>query len=116
MKTYKLKINGEIYEAKVVEYTDEYAKVNVNGTDYKITFQEDDTRQVPKLASQEKAVPMAPTLTSGFEAGTGELRAPIPGVIHDIKVKEGDKVTKGQTLLLLEAMKMETEIASLWME
>ena len=112
MKTYKLKISGEIYEAKVVEYTDEHAKVNVNGTDYTITFVEDDTRQVPVLASQEKAVPMAPTLTSGFEAGTGELRAPIPGVIHDIKVKEGDKVAKGQTLLLLEAMKMETEIAS----
>jgi biotin carboxyl carrier protein len=112
MKTYKLKISGEIYEAKVVEYTDEHAKVNVNGTDYTITFMEDDTRQVPKLASQEKAVPIAPTLTSGFEAGTGELRAPIPGVIHAIKVKEGDKVTKGQTLLLLEAMKMETEIAA----
>jgi pyruvate dehydrogenase E2 component (dihydrolipoamide acetyltransferase) len=112
MKTYKLKISGEIYEAKVVEYTDEHAKVNVNGTDYTITFVEDDTRQVPVLASQEKAVPMAPTLTSGFEAGTGELRAPIPGVIHDIKVKEGDKVAKGQTLLLLEAMKMETEIAA----
>jgi biotin carboxyl carrier protein len=112
MKTYKLKISGEIYEAKVVEYTDEHAKVNVNGTDYTITFMEDDTRQVPKLASQEKAVPLAPTLTSGFEAGTGELRAPIPGVIHAIKVKEGDKVTKGQTLLLLEAMKMETEIAA----
>ena len=112
MKTYKLKISGEIYEAKVVEYTDEHAKVNVNGTDYTITFMEDDTRQVPKLASQEKPVPIAPTLTSGFEAGTGELRAPIPGVIHAIKVKEGDKVTKGQTLLLLEAMKMETEIAA----
>lgn len=112
MKTYKLKINGELFEAKVVEYTDEHAKVNVNGTDYTITFEDDDTRVVPKLASQEKAVPMAPTLSSGFEAGTGELRAPIPGVIHAIKVKEGDKVTKGQTLLLLEAMKMETEIAA----
>ena len=112
MKTYKLKINGELFEAKVMEYTDEHARVNVNGTDYNITFEDEDTRVVPKLASQEKAVPMAPTLSSGFEAGTGELRAPIPGVIHAIKVKEGDKVTKGQTLLLLEAMKMETEIAA----
>lgn len=112
MKTYKLKINGELFEAKVMEYTDDHAKVNVNGTDYNITFEDEDTRVVPKLASQEKAVPMAPTLSSGFEAGTGELRAPIPGVIHAIKVKEGDKVAKGQTLLLLEAMKMETEIAA----
>lgn len=112
MKTYKLKINGELFEAQVMEYTDEYAKVKVNGSDYTITFQDEDTRQIPKLASQEKAVPIAPTLSSGFEAGTGELRAPIPGVIHEIKVKEGDAVTKGQTILVLEAMKMETEIAA----
>ncbi len=112
MKTYKLKINGEQYEAQVVEYTDNFAKVKVNGTEYTINFEEEDTRQVPKLASQEKAVPLAPSLSSGFEAGTGELRAPIPGVIHTIKVKEGDKITKGQTILILEAMKMETEIAA----
>jgi biotin carboxyl carrier protein len=40
------------------------------------------------------------------------VRAPMPGLIKEIAVKEGDAVTKGQRLLILEAMKMENEIAA----
>jgi len=112
MKTYKLKINGARFEARVMEFTETHAKINVNGTDYLIQIEEDTPQQVPKLASQDKAVPLAPSFSSGFEPGTGELRAPIPGVIVSIKVKEGEKVTKGQTIITLEAMKMESEIAA----
>lgn len=42
---------------------------------------------------------------SGGGAGSGELVAPMPGQIVDVRVVEGDVVTKGQTLLVLEAMK-----------
>lgn len=111
MKSYKLKINGERFDARVVEYSENHAKINVNGTDYLIQIEED-APLVPKLASQDKAVPLAPSFSSGFEPGSGELRAPIPGVIVSIKVKEGDKVAKGQTIITLEAMKMESEIAA----
>ena len=38
------------------------------------------------------------------------VKAPMPGNILDVKVKAGDSVTKGQTLVVLEAMKMENEI------
>ena len=38
------------------------------------------------------------------------MKSPLPGVILDIKVKEGDEVKKGQTLIILEAMKMENSI------
>jgi acetyl/propionyl-CoA carboxylase alpha subunit len=38
-------------------------------------------------------------------ASSGELRAPMPGQIVDVRVAEGDAVAKGQTLLVLEAMK-----------
>lgn len=111
MKSYKLIINGEKYEARVEEYTETHAKITVNGTDYSIQFEDDKSSQMPKLA-QEKAVPIAPGFSSGFEPGTGELRAPIPGVIVKIHVSEGDKIKKGQTLVSLEAMKMESEIAA----
>lgn len=40
----------------------------------------------------------------------GELTAPMPGQVRAINVKEGESVTKGQTLLVLEAMKMEIRI------
>lgn len=39
-----------------------------------------------------------------------ELAAPMPGVIRAVNVREGESVTKGQTLLVLEAMKMEIRI------
>jgi biotin carboxyl carrier protein len=43
---------------------------------------------------------------------TGEIVAPIPGRIMEVKVKVGDPVTKGQTVVTMEAMKMENNIAS----
>jgi len=43
---------------------------------------------------------------------SGELTAPMPGQVRAVNVKEGDTVTKGQTLMILEAMKMEIRIQS----
>lgn len=43
-------------------------------------------------------------------AGGEPVKAPMPGNILDVKVKAGDKVTTGQALCVLEAMKMENEI------
>ncbi len=112
MKTYKLVINGEKYAARVLEYSGTHAKVSVNGTEFYIQIEQDQPSVVPKLASQEMAVPIAPNFSSNHETGTGDVKAPIPGVISSISVKEGDMVKKGQTLLILEAMKMESEIAA----
>ena len=56
------------------------------------------------------------TKSSGTKRGggkhehSGELSAPMPGQVRAVNVKEGDAVTKGQTLLVLEAMKMEIRI------
>ena len=45
-------------------------------------------------------------------AGTGGVASPIAGTVLEVKVKAGDQVTQGQTLLIIEAMKMETAIAA----
>ncbi|HOY85090.1 MAG TPA: biotin/lipoyl-binding protein [Candidatus Syntrophosphaera sp.] len=112
MKTYKLIIGGQRYEARVLEYTPSHAKININGTDYLIQIEDDALPQVPVLPQQEQAVPLAPAFSSDFASGTGEIRAPLPGVIASLKVKEGEAVKKGQTILVLEAMKMESELAA----
>lgn len=112
MKTYKLIIGGQRYEARVLEYTTSHAKININGTDYLIQIEDDTLSQVPVLPQQEHSVPLAPAFSSDFAAGSGEVRAPLPGVIASIRVKEGEAVKKGQTILVLEAMKMESEIAA----
>ena len=46
----------------------------------------------------------------GSHHAAGELTAPMPGQVRGVNVREGDRVTKGQTLLVLEAMKMEIRI------
>lgn len=112
MKTYKLTINNEKYDARVVEYSSTHAKININGTDYIVHIEDETVASVPKLANQEKAVPLAPAFSSGVDVGTGEVKAPLPGVIVSIPVAEGEMVKKGQTIIVLEAMKMQSEIAS----
>lgn len=112
MKTYKLTINNQKYDARIVEYTPTHAKINVNGTDYWVQIEDDALHNIPKLSAQDRAVPMAPTMKSGVDVNSGEVRAPIPGVIVSIPVAEGDKVKKGQTIMILEAMKMQSEIGA----
>ncbi len=112
MKTYKLTINGDKYEAKVVEYSGTHAKININGADYLIQIEDDSAISVPKLPEQEKSVPLAPSFNSDFEGKSGELRAPLPGVIVSIPVKEGDSVKQGQPIIIIEAMKMQSEIGA----
>jgi biotin carboxyl carrier protein len=112
MKTYKLLINNEHFEAKIVEYSPTHAKINLNGTEYLVQIEDDKIQNIPKLAAQEKAVPLAPAFSSSADLYSGEIRAPLPGVIVSILVSEGEEVKKGQAILIIEAMKMQSEIAS----
>jgi propionyl-CoA carboxylase alpha chain len=48
----------------------------------------------------------------GLEAVAGSLNAPMPGTILDVRAKVGDRVTKGATLVVMEAMKMEHHISA----
>ena len=84
-------------------------KVNVNGTEYAISIElmSEEEAQAAKAAPKAEAAP-AP---QAAPAGEGEeVKAPMQGTILSVKVKEGDSVSKGQILFVLEAMKMENEI------
>lgn len=63
----------------------------------------------PVAAPQPAAPAPAAPAASG---GTGTIVSPMPGTVLDVKVKEGDAVSVGQVVIILEAMKMETEIVS----
>jgi len=62
------------------------------------------------VAAPQPAAP-APAPASGAGAA-GSIVSPMPGTVLDVKVKEGDAVSVGQVVVILEAMKMETEIVS----
>ncbi len=117
MKEYKFKINGNDYAVAVHGVEDNVATVTVNGTDYTVEVEGMVSKpKTPKLI-QTPTIPStdahpAVAKTSKPTAGGTAIKSPLPGVILELKVKEGDHVKVGQHLLVLEAMKMENNIDS----
>jgi len=114
MKTYKMKINGEKYDAKIKKYKNFQVVVEVNGIDYEIELEKTDHKKTVIVRS-EKTKPVldvVKTPAKSVVASAGSVLAPIPGLVLRLLVKEGDNVNAGDTVLILEAMKMESEIAS----
>lgn len=108
MKSYKMKINGETYDARIISFDSESAKVEVNGNVFLVEFEDDNQNMIPRITRTYKEAPGAPQLSVDY--ADGSVKAPIPGVIVSIKKNVGDRVEKGQAIVILEAMKMESEI------
>lgn len=116
MKEYSLKINGNKYQVSVDSISEEGASVKVNGTAYNVEIEGGKVVKIAKpVAKPAPAAPVAPAATAPAAApvtGGKQITCPLPGTILDIKCAVGDKVAKGQTLMVLEAMKMENNIDS----
>lgn len=131
MKEYKFKINGKDYAVAIGEAEGKMLTVNVNGADYQVEL-DGDTLAPSGLGMTNKAAGMAnqaagnngagaasvtPSAASvspaAKPAGAGEkVNSPLPGVIVEVSVKEGQAVKAGQKIAVLEAMKMENEISA----
>ena len=115
MKEYKYKINGNEYNVAVEELEGNKVNVTVNGKSYQVELDRPAKPAVSKPVARPAAAPAAapvsaPAPKAAPAAGGAGIKAPLPGVILDIKVKVGDAVAKGQTVAILEAMKMENNI------
>ena len=115
MKEYKYKINGNLYNVVIGDIEDNIAHVEVNGTHYTVEMEKKPTaapapKPVVRPAAKPAAAAPAAAPVARPAAGKSGVKSPLPGVILDIKVKEGDEVKKGQTVIILEAMKMENSI------
>lgn len=88
-------------------------RITVNGTSYDVQVEElsaGSAPVAPAKAPVQVAAP-APAPAPAPVAGSGEpVKAPMPGVVLDIKVAVGQAVKNGDCLIILEAMKMENEI------
>lgn len=112
MKEYRYKINGNLYKVTVGDIEENHVRVEVNGTPYMVELEKKTSpkiKPVVRTAATTPAAPPAAAVTRPNVGGKG-IKSPLPGVILEIKVKEGDTVKRGQTLLILEAMKMENDI------
>jgi biotin carboxyl carrier protein len=115
MKEYKFKINGKEYNVAVGEADGKMLPVNVNGKDYSVEL-ENAPVAAPAPAVQQAAAPApaAAAAPAAKPAGGAEEKivSPLPGVIIEVSVKEGQAVKAGQKVAVLEAMKMENEISA----
>jgi|SRR5574344_1327870 glutaconyl-CoA/methylmalonyl-CoA decarboxylase subunit gamma len=117
MKEYKIKINGTDYNVLIDEIEENSAKVEVNGTPYAVEFEKAlaKPKQVVTVVNRASApaAPVAPTAkvsAPAVAAGETVVKTPLPGVILNINKNVGDTVKKGDTVMILEAMKMENSI------
>jgi len=115
MKTYKFKINGNDYEVMVNSVEGNTADVTVNGTGYKVEMENAPAAPAAAPKSEPAAAPApvaaAPAAPAAKAAGEGQtVTSPLPGLIIEVSVKEGQAVKAGQKVAVIEAMKMENEI------
>ena len=113
LRLFKIKINNEVFEVEVEEVGQgqprvSRAPVQVPASAPKVSV----SRPAPVAAPVTKpAAPAAPAAAAKEDSGSGDvIRAPIPGVVSEIRVSSGKSVKKGEVLMLLEAMKMQNEI------
>ncbi|MEX2603704.1 MAG: biotin/lipoyl-containing protein [Gracilimonas sp.] len=114
MKNYQFEINGNVYDVKIRNFEDNVVDLEVNGTSYQVNLkQEVKTRKTPKLIRSKTPPPSTKDSKPLTRSGKlSVIKAPLPGKILSLLVKEGDSVTKNQNLLVMEAMKMENNIQS----
>ena len=112
MKQYSLTINGKTYEVRIDSVRDGKADVTVNGTPCRVELPEEakPAAPAPKARRVRQAPAPAPKREPTAAGAASDVVAPMSGIIKEILVREGQEVTRGQRVAVLEAMKMENEI------
>ena len=93
MKQYNIKVNGKCFTVEVEEVSCGNTSVPASKIVSAAAVKPVDTESAPATSAADK-----------------DITSPLPGVILSVKVKQGDKVSAGQTVAVLEAMKMENAI------
>lgn len=135
MAKYQYKVKGVDYEVEIQDIEGNIANVTVNGIPFEVEMKQpvkagkqkfrianeatdgkggvssaDSAKTTPTGSSASSANAEAASKKASASAGGKPVVAPLPGTINDIKVKVGDKVSAGDTVVILEAMKMQNNI------
>ena len=113
MKEFTFKINGAEYKCAVEEIEAGLTNVTVNGKTYQVETEKPAApapkpaapKAAPVAAPAPAAAPAAPVAADGVK-----VKSPLPGSVIKVVVTEGQAIKKGDTLLVLESMKMENPI------
>ena len=114
MKEYKYKINGNEYAVCINEVNDTTANVTVNGEGFKVEWEKPQEEKpivkVQPVVAKPVTAPAASVQAPATDVKGNAIKTPLPGVIIDVRVNVGDMIKKGETVIVLEAMKMENNI------
>ena len=115
MKKFKFTIRGNDYEVHIKDIDGDIANIEVNGTQYEVEIHQEKVKSTktptlvrPRVTVDRKDSKIKKTVSSRAYL----LKAPLPGSIFKIIKHEGDEVKKGDTVMVMEAMKMENNIQS----
>lgn len=121
MRTYSYNVNGTQYDVTIESIQGQVAKVNVNGVAFDVEMLGAPITEGDLPAAAPAAAPAAttaapaaaPATPAKGAAGAGTpVKAPLPGVVTKVLVANGQSVKKGDTVVVLEAMKMENNITA----
>lgn len=97
---YSLILSGKSNDVRI-EPKEDYYQVQVGGESFEVVVQDDRTHRLAGIKAK-----------LGGGAGEAAIKAPMPGVVVETPVAEGDEVKQGQTVIVLESMKMHNEFKS----
>ena len=129
MAKYQYNVKGVDYEVEIQDIEGNIANVTVNGIPFEVEMKQpvkagkqkvklseerraegSEERRVKSEESNSSSASAASTSSAPTAAAGKPVVAPLPGTINEIKVKVGDKVNAGDTVVILEAMKMQNNI------
>jgi biotin carboxyl carrier protein len=111
-KTYRATLGGKTYEVEIFQAKEGRLDLLIDGKRLTAYVSSENAKRWATLNGQTRVLtkPAGAERKSTGHEHASELAAPMPGQVRAVNVSEGDSVTKGQTLLVLEAMKMEIRI------
>lgn len=113
MKTYKMKVNGKEYTVDIEALNEDGAQVKCNGINYTVEFEKAEPVKKPPVLNNKPVIPdtsSRKTFSPADAAAANVIKAPIPGLITAVLVREGENIKGGQVVAKMEAMKMENNI------
>ena len=112
MKEFKYTIDGKEYKVQIEGVEGNIASVNVNGEAYKVEMEKEAKPEKKKvvLGKPAAASDEAEATPAANVNAANAVKAPLPGTITSIEVAVGQEVKAGDTVVVLEAMKMQNNI------
>ena len=115
-RTFNVSVNGNDYSIEIKTIEDGQATVEVNGAVYDVSYESKKKASKTPTLVRTPAYPSEierPRKTAAPDPSKGRLvKAPLPGVILSVLIKEGSPVKAGETVIVMEAMKMENNIVA----